>query len=364
MLSAYVGSSSSDSARTANILNSGNLPFVFDQATFPSDFPEGIAGINPCQNNVQLSQGSGCTVAVNFTPQVVSPKLNESLSISVSSGDSDSATQSFALTGTSLGKLAQSISFPSVPRLTYGISSISLAAYAGSGLPITYTVLSGPATVRPGTNVLTITGVGTVTLQAQQLGNNEYDPSDITVQNVTIYPATLTVTPNTTNSIYGSISTSFGYSLTGFVFGQTAAQAVSGAPVISVSATDQSPVGVYVLTASLGSLKSTNYTFAFAPGQLNVVQKSIQVTAVGASAIYGSPIPAFRWIFTGFVNGDTSAVITGAPAMNCQATPASPVGNYPITASLGTLAAANYKFNFVGSTLQLSPAPANDHRNK
>jgi hypothetical protein len=39
------------------------------------------------------------------------------------------------------------------------------------------------------------------------------------------------------------------------------------------------------------------------------------------------------------------------------ATTSSPVGTYPITASAGTLTAANYAFSFVNGTLTVQPAP-------
>ena len=59
--------------------------------------------------------------------------------------------------------------------------------------------------------------------------------------------------------------------------------------------------------------------------------------------------------FSGFVAGDTSNVVTGTASLTTTATTTSGVGDYPITASLGTLAAANYDFpNFAGSTLTIT----------
>jgi hypothetical protein len=54
---------------------------------------------------------------------------------------------------------------------------------------------------------------------------------------------------------------------------------------------------------------------------------------------------------TGFVNGETVAVVNGAAALSTAATGASPVGTYPITAAVGTLAATNYGFSFVAGSL-------------
>ena len=67
--------------------------------------------------------------------------------------------------------------------------------------------------------------------------------------------------------------------------------------------------------------------------------------------MYGAALPAFTAVYSGFVNGDTSAVLRGAPSLTTTATPASPAGTYPITAASGTLSAANYTFSFVNGSL-------------
>jgi len=68
--------------------------------------------------------------------------------------------------------LKQTILFPAVPAKNYGDPAFALKATATSGLPITYSVLSGPATVSR--NILTLTGAGTITVQANQGGDPRY----------------------------------------------------------------------------------------------------------------------------------------------------------------------------------------------
>ncbi len=72
-------------------------------------------------------------------------------------------------------KIDQTITFPQIPTKTFGVSPFLLTATSGSGLAITYTVISGPATVA--TNTLTITGAGTVVVKASQTGNGTYNPA-------------------------------------------------------------------------------------------------------------------------------------------------------------------------------------------
>ena len=79
------------------------------------------------------------------------------------------------------------------------------------------------------------------------------------------------------------------------------------------------------------------------------------VTANNATKLYGAALPTFTAAITGFVNGDTLAVVSGSPSLTTTATPASPVGIYPITPGLGTLAATNYTFTFANGTLTITP---------
>jgi len=61
--------------------------------------------------------------------------------------------------------------------------------------------------------------------------------------------------------------------------------------------------------------------------------------------------------YSGFVVGDGTNVLSGAPALNTSATTNSPPGNYPILIGPGTLTAANYTFSFNGGTLTVVDVP-------
>jgi hypothetical protein len=72
---------------------------------------------------------------------------------------------------------------------------------------------------------------------------------------------------------------------------------------------------------------------------------------------YGAPLPTLAYGIAGFVNGDTQATaVTGAPAVTTTAKTGSPVGSYPISVAVGSMAAANYSFSFSGSTLTVTKA--------
>ncbi len=74
----------------------------------------------------------------------------------------------------SLSKLAQTISFdPVLDKVTVS-PDFDVTATASSGLPITYSIVSGPATISG--NTITLTGgLGTVVVEAAQSGNGNYN---------------------------------------------------------------------------------------------------------------------------------------------------------------------------------------------
>jgi hypothetical protein len=80
----------------------------------------------------------------------------------------------------------------------------------------------------------------------------------------------------------------------------------------------------------------------------------LTVTATNASVAVNQAIPNLTFSTAGYVNGDNSSVLSGAPVETTTATQGSPVGTYPITINQGSLAATNYGFQFVNGTLTIT----------
>ena len=97
---------------------------------------------------------------------------------------------------------AQTISF-TIPDQTFGVSAIALSATASSGLPVTYSVVSGPATLL--NSSLTITGAGTVTVRASQAGNGSFDAATLD-ETFTINKAAATITLSNLSQIFDGTS--------------------------------------------------------------------------------------------------------------------------------------------------------------
>jgi len=115
----------------------------------------------------------------------------------------------------------------------------------------------------------------------------------------------------------------------------------------SVSATAGAAGALTAAASTSGITGSANFA-------LTATAVALTVTANNANVPYGRPIPALTYAITGFVNGDTVSAVTGAPSETTTAAQGSSVGTYPITLLQGTLASANYSFQFVSGTLTIT----------
>jgi hypothetical protein len=99
---------------------------------------------------------------------------------------------------------------------------------------------------------------------------------------------------------------------------------------------------------------ATDYNLVTQTVQLTVTKAILAVTATNASVPYNQAIPNLTYTIAGYVNGDPSSVVSGAPLESTTATKGSLVGTYPITIVQGMLAAINYNFLFQNGTLTVT----------
>ena len=239
----------------------------------------------------------------------------------------------------------------------YGqVLSLGTAAFTSSGL-VNGETIGGVTLTSAG--VITNAGAGAYAIVPSTATGGTFNPANysLTYSNgtLTVNPATLTVTANSTNKIYGAANPAFTANYGGFVNGDTTG-VLSGSPSLITAATTNSGAGTYPISATSGTLSAANYSFSFVSGTLTVGQATLTVTANSTNKIYGATNPVFTASYGGFVNGDTAAVLSGSPSLTTTATTNTGAGGYPITATNGTLSAANYAFSFVNGTLTVNPA--------
>ena len=161
---------------------------------------------------------------------------------------------------------------------------------------------------------------------------------------------TLTVTAANASRVYGATNPVFTASASGAVSGDTFTLTAS------TVATSSSSAGTYSIVPAATGANLANYNIVYVNGTLTVDKAILTVTPNNQSIASGSVVPSLSATITGFVNGDTQTVVTGQPTLTTTATSSSPAGSYPITATLGTLAVANYSFTFGTGTLTITPA--------
>ncbi|MBN9297400.1 MAG: heparin lyase I family protein [Filimonas sp.] len=104
------------------------------------------------------------------------------LNITANNGDTGSQLAEWEL----FKKQSQSIAFDSLPDKVYGGEDLPLVAVASSDLPVSFTVVSGPASITEDDEIH-VTGTGTITIRASQAGNNDYEPAADVDRTFTVY---------------------------------------------------------------------------------------------------------------------------------------------------------------------------------
>jgi uncharacterized protein (TIGR03437 family) len=237
--------------------------------------------------------------------------------------------------------------------------------YGATNPTFTYTITGfvngDTASVVSGVPSLTTTAIASspvgaypisVSTSGLSAANYSFTSSDGTL---TVNKAVLTIRADDKSKPYGAANPNFTYTFTGFVNGDSSA-VVSGTPSLTTTANASSAVGTYPISVDTSGLSAANYSFSASSGTLTVTKAALTVKADDASRIYGAANPAFTYTITGFVNGDTASVVSGAPSLTTTAIASSPVGAYPISVSTSGLSAANYSFTASGGTLTVNKA--------
>jgi hypothetical protein len=234
---------------------------------------------------------------------------------------------------------------------TYGAANPSLT-YIISGYQNgdTSSVITGTPSLSTTAGIGSSAGSFPISISVNGMSATNYTFSGV-AGTLTINPAALAITATTQSKVYGMANPSLTYTYMGLVNGDASAT-FTGA--LATTATTASAVGTYPI--SEGTLAATgNYSIgAFSGANLTVTSAPLAVTATAQSKVYGTVNPALTFTYTGLVNGDTSAIFTGALAT--MATDASGVGTYPITQN-NLAATGNYSIGtFTGANLTITQA--------
>jgi hypothetical protein len=176
---------------------------------------------------------------------------------------------------------------------------------------------------------------------------------------LTVSPAALTITADSTSKTYGQALTFAGteFTASGLVNGDTVTSVtLTSAGAAASAGVAGSPYAI-VASAAVGS-GLDNYAITYVSGALTVSPAALTITADSTSKTYGQGLTFAGTEFTasGLVNGDTvsSVTLTSAGAAANAGVAGSP---YPVAASAAAGSGlGNYTISYVSGALTVSPA--------
>ncbi len=220
---------------------------------------------------------SGSTVTLNGTAGAVVVEVTQAGNLNY---NASSSTVSFAVNNPAL--TGQTITFNGLSDKSYGAAGFELTATASSTLAVSYSVVSGAATVSGST--VTITGAGVITIRASQNGNETYNAATPVEQSFTSNKAVLTGIADNKSNIFGEAIPVLTFTINGYVNGDNVV-AITTEPSIATLATGGSDAGTYSITLSGGV--ADNYSFNLVNGVLtiNKADQTINIDAIAAKLI-------------------------------------------------------------------------------
>ena len=279
--------------------------------------------------------GSGSSITLSGTPTIAG-----TFPFTIKAQDSvSSATTTYSLV---IAGASQTITIGTLPTPTYGGAPFSVSATSDSGLPVTITELSGPAT-GTGNGPYTATAGGVVNFQATQTGNTNYSAATPVNFSVTIAPAAQTITIGTLPTpVYGgapfSVSATSSSSLPVTITEVSGPATGSGnGPYTATGSGTVNFQATQAGNASYAAATPVNFSVNIGDGTQTITVGTLPTPiyggapfSVSATSTSGLPvtIAELSGPATGAGNGPYTA--TGAGVVNFQATQA---GNTNFTAA-------------------------------
>jgi hypothetical protein len=235
--------------------------------TFDS-LPNKTYGDAPFTISASASSGLGIGFSVGSGPATISGNtvtITAAGAVTVRAsqgGDSNYLPAANVDRSLTVAKASQTITFDALSNKTYGDAPFTVNGFASSGLGVSFSIASGPATISG--NTVTITGAGTVTVRASQSGNGNYESAPNVDRSFTVSKATPVITWNNPADI-----------AQGTALSATQLNATANVPGTFAYAPSTGNVLVYVgsqlLSVTFIPTDSANYDRATANVHINVI---------------------------------------------------------------------------------------------
>ena len=180
------------------------------------------------------------------------------------------------------------------------------------------------------------------------IGSGSVENANVTYVNgtLTVEKAPLTVKAGDYTMKQGDPLPEFTATYEGFKNDETA-EVLTKQPVLTTEATSSTAPGEYAVKVS--GAEAQNYEISYVDGKLTITEADpITVTVKSYSRLYGDENPEFEYTVEG-------GELKGSPAITCSATKTSPVGEYAIEITAGTV--ENFNVTYVSGKLTVEKAP-------
>jgi hypothetical protein len=309
----------------------------------------GGASGNPVTFAVDPASAGVCSLSAGATTQLIVASAGSCTIVAHQAGNDNYDSAPDVPQTVTINKASQSITFAALADKTFGDAPFAVSATSSSSLDVAVSA-SGSCTIA-GTTV-TITGAGSCTVTASQGGNGNYDAAPSIDRTFTIAKATQAIdfaAPG--NKAYGDQP--FAVTATGGASGNAVTLSASGACTIAGQTVTIAGAGDCSITAAQAG--SDNYLAAEdVTRTFSIARAALTVTTDGKTRTYGAANPELTGVVSGHVYNDAFTATFATTA-----TASSPVGSYPITATIADPGnkLANYDVTNAGGTLTITKAP-------
>lgn len=173
------GSTSTDSPKSVEILNSGNQPLTVSSLIVSSNFPQqSTTGVFPdCGSSFTLAPGTSCNLSIDFAP-TSGGLIQGDAALTDNTGNNANAMQAIGFSGTGLVLLPTTTILTANTTQTIYTQPVTLTAMvtASAGVPVG-TVTFADGSIVLGTATLDGTGTATITTAGLPVGLNNLTAS-------------------------------------------------------------------------------------------------------------------------------------------------------------------------------------------
>jgi sugar lactone lactonase YvrE len=292
-----------NSGSSTSTLVSPTLAFASIPAQTYGNAPFTVSATSASSGEVTYTVTSGPATISSSTVTMTGAGTVILSASQAASGNYAAATVSTSFT---VSPETPTLTFQAISGQTYGNAPFTVIATSASSGAVTYSVTSGPATISGIT--VTLTGVGTVNLAANQAANGNYTVAT-TYISFTVAPGVPTLSFQPISETYGNPP--FTVSATSASSGAVTYTVTSGPATISGSTVTLTGVGTVVLGASQSAsgnytAASTSTSFTVAPEVPSLIFAPIPVQTYGNAP--------FTVSATSASSGEVTYTVTSGPA--------------------------------------------------